>query len=526
MSIQADNIAVPAVYHNSIRKKLQAQASRNGRDTYQFPRQHGVGDGDITAFHAAQANWGPRPENWPAVLNVAKKVEYDIATHVPELWFDGGRLIIDRDNHPVKKHHEIPVTLSSQVEGWLLESIWRENHHLNRVDFWARLPDNYKQRNGQWREIYGITNIGNKRLYFRDKNGLTSWEERASTRERNSIKLGTGLSVLASTQNTEQAGKWGGYETHYGPYVNSTDPGIIPYGGYQDTGESLPATAFQQMGNEQPHPLVDNARNRKYFVEDTDDNKGDLFDVGAGFARDTRGTKEAFGDVPDEITSNDLKQLTRGFQTQQPAQKIGAAAAIGDSQKISTYPSPVSGYGETLVKPVTIQDMEMTNSLWVSFGENERETYRYDEAHNHFAVKKQQNLTFISGHGTQDVLLADQRDAFSHTFKTRAGVHNHGLPNDEIAEMGPNAPFIDAGTIRLSKSFQQFPDDYFIKSSEEVLQVSENQAAEAEENFALATDNTDDDDDEVDGLVHESVSNHEYIDWKVYEQDQRPVFGE
>ena len=56
------------------------------------------------------------------------------------LWlFDEGRVVLDLDNDPIKDYKDIPLTLSSVVEGALMEAISRLDNRIQIYDFWARL---------------------------------------------------------------------------------------------------------------------------------------------------------------------------------------------------------------------------------------------------------------------------------------------------------------------------------------------------------------------------------------------------
>ena len=50
-----------------------------------------------------------------------------------------GRVVLDLDHHPVKDYKDIPLTLSSKVEGALMEVIRRIDPRIIIMDFWARL---------------------------------------------------------------------------------------------------------------------------------------------------------------------------------------------------------------------------------------------------------------------------------------------------------------------------------------------------------------------------------------------------
>jgi len=52
----------------------------------------------------------------------------------------GDKIVLDPDNRPVRNFQEIPLTVSSKVEGWLMEAIRRQNHQITPHDFRARMP--------------------------------------------------------------------------------------------------------------------------------------------------------------------------------------------------------------------------------------------------------------------------------------------------------------------------------------------------------------------------------------------------
>ena len=57
-------------------------------------------------------------------------------------WYHGPEnlLVLDADNHPVGRWANIPDTLSSKIEGYLLEQMCREDPRISLSDFLARIP--------------------------------------------------------------------------------------------------------------------------------------------------------------------------------------------------------------------------------------------------------------------------------------------------------------------------------------------------------------------------------------------------
>ena len=183
---------VPAVYHSNIRDELLALTDSNGH--YVHPRAQGTAANDRTAYLASQHNWGPERDQWHHIpgniLNRLEKREYKGLNHDqrPGLWYHRGLLVLDHDNHPVRLFPELPDTLSSVVEGWLIEAICRLDHRITRRDIWARLPLETEtgaegRRRRSEKELPGQSAIGNRRLHFREDEGLLAWQKRKSSKK-------------------------------------------------------------------------------------------------------------------------------------------------------------------------------------------------------------------------------------------------------------------------------------------------------------------------------------------------------
>lgn len=67
------------------------------------------------------------------------KLGYETPTHEVPWMFHEGRVVIDLNNHPLNAYPDIPLTLSSKVEGSLMETIWRIDNRITEIDMWARL---------------------------------------------------------------------------------------------------------------------------------------------------------------------------------------------------------------------------------------------------------------------------------------------------------------------------------------------------------------------------------------------------
>ncbi len=50
-----------------------------------------------------------------------------------------GKIVLDKDGHPLRHFQHMPLTLTSVVEGWRLEAIKLSDHRIGYMDFRARM---------------------------------------------------------------------------------------------------------------------------------------------------------------------------------------------------------------------------------------------------------------------------------------------------------------------------------------------------------------------------------------------------
>ena len=110
------------------------------------PRARGKRALDETAFLQSQKDWNlSRDDGWTGV-EVLFEIDKERFNHdtpnpmskVPWLYEDGC-IVLDLDDHPLKAYESIPLTVSSKVEGELMEAIVRYDDRIGVGDFWARL---------------------------------------------------------------------------------------------------------------------------------------------------------------------------------------------------------------------------------------------------------------------------------------------------------------------------------------------------------------------------------------------------
>lgn len=108
------------------------------------PRAKGNDEFDETSFLLEQEHWaGDRDNGWyqitDHVLFRFQRDNYPVPRGEVELWYYRGRIVLDMDNHPVKKYSNIPACCSSDMEGWLMEAISRLDGRITQADFRARM---------------------------------------------------------------------------------------------------------------------------------------------------------------------------------------------------------------------------------------------------------------------------------------------------------------------------------------------------------------------------------------------------
>ncbi|KAL8811533.1 MAG: hypothetical protein Q9200_001725 [Gallowayella weberi] len=133
----------PAVYHQDIRKDLIQDAARLGR--YRHRLAKGKHKLDVTAFHPAYIDNGPDRQHWPKILFQYQPTIADFMHTKPGLWqLHDGRVVVDCNNDAMNDYAEIPVTLSTKADSWLLLTCMRLNNHITIQDLRGRMMGDLK----------------------------------------------------------------------------------------------------------------------------------------------------------------------------------------------------------------------------------------------------------------------------------------------------------------------------------------------------------------------------------------------
>lgn len=217
---------VSAVYHDTLRPQLIQQMDTlgsYGESIKYLPpnaqltraenlRSRGYGEWDVTSYHPDQRTWGPsRYDHWPFMPDkLLFRLEcngYPVPEYKPGLWYDQGRLVFDLDNNPVKKWKNIPLTLSSNADPWLLENIRREDTRITLKDLRARMPIQQLTRKDVLKPLGTLSSLGMQLTRFRLRAACPAWNEREGSNViRDYIKALLSPKGLAANSTEELPG--------------------------------------------------------------------------------------------------------------------------------------------------------------------------------------------------------------------------------------------------------------------------------------------------------------------------------
>ena len=85
------------------------------------------------------------------------------------------KIVLDAQNYQVRDFYEMPLTISTQIEGWFVEALIRLNPQIRYNDFIARMPGNLP-----WRATANVLNMRASR--WRMKNWCISWIKKGGTK--------------------------------------------------------------------------------------------------------------------------------------------------------------------------------------------------------------------------------------------------------------------------------------------------------------------------------------------------------
>lgn len=103
---------------------------------------------------------------------------YPVPDYKPEVWLDRGRVVLDSDNHPVKAWANIPLTLASNADPWLLGYMRRVDTRITPKDLRARMPLQVKDKKSNSKPLGSLSPLGMQMTRFRISATCPAWNVR------------------------------------------------------------------------------------------------------------------------------------------------------------------------------------------------------------------------------------------------------------------------------------------------------------------------------------------------------------
>lgn len=104
----------------------------------EYPRDSGTAPTDVTAFHKDQEDWGPERDQRPDILHQYEKRGHQNPTYLVPLLIHKEAIVLDYNNRPILDFENMPMTVSSKLEGWLQEAMIRKDARIDVADFRVR----------------------------------------------------------------------------------------------------------------------------------------------------------------------------------------------------------------------------------------------------------------------------------------------------------------------------------------------------------------------------------------------------
>lgn len=171
-----DNRTILSIYHNDYR---HVWIEQNDTMNYINRRAHGQDEDDETCYYEPHRSYSDNRQDWPDVLF---QYESEPRSRRPEkpkwLFTEEGWLVLDFNSNPVLDY-KMPLTLCSMCEGWLLETIMRENYcqHIGVRDLMARMPGKIVDD----KEPSHVNTVSMRMTRFRKEAGSISWNPKVGS---------------------------------------------------------------------------------------------------------------------------------------------------------------------------------------------------------------------------------------------------------------------------------------------------------------------------------------------------------
>lgn len=130
-----------AVFHQAIRGVLIEQSQPPSGVGYDHPDPSGIDINDKTSFLPSQRSWGRNVGERPHVLTIFERpwaASDTRANEKPQWLKNNGMVVLNKWGRPIHDWPHLPLTLSSEVDKWKLEALFRvsiqENRKFEQVD--------------------------------------------------------------------------------------------------------------------------------------------------------------------------------------------------------------------------------------------------------------------------------------------------------------------------------------------------------------------------------------------------------
>lgn len=106
----------------------------------------------------------------------------------PQLWYHGGKLVLDWKQRPMVHFQDIPDVLSSNFPGYAMEAIERIDSRIQRNDFLGRMPPYFfkttvkcGKRYTRKKPLFKPNTLSARMSRFRQQAGCLAWKERVGS---------------------------------------------------------------------------------------------------------------------------------------------------------------------------------------------------------------------------------------------------------------------------------------------------------------------------------------------------------
>ena len=152
------------VYHQDIRRRLLREADAQG--SFEIAPTGSRDEEDRTSYLASQRSWGGEDARRPQETFLFDAAGITEPSYPPEFWYWRGRLVLDAEDRGIINWHHLPLTISSQVEGWRILAWHRVDSRIVMQDLASRMPNKNRPKPAA---------LTLRETRFREPNRLYSW---------------------------------------------------------------------------------------------------------------------------------------------------------------------------------------------------------------------------------------------------------------------------------------------------------------------------------------------------------------